>query len=371
MDSISVLIVDDSPLMRKLIRSFFEKTNDIEVVGTAMNGKFALHKMESLRPDVIILDLEMPEMDGISFLKEKKMKGNEIPVIILSSMARRGARVTMEAIAAGASDFFLKPSAEDDGELGKVAGQIIQLVRIYGNLNKKRRPERIPEEPPIRFRAEPLREEAPAKKITPKRATERIEVIAIGISTGGPNALRRILPNLRSDLDIPILVVQHMPRGFTEEFALSLDRICPLPVKQADNGDIIRGGRVLIAPGDLHLSIEDRRLARTVRLDDSPPVNGHKPSVEILFSTVAKLYQNHACALIMTGMGKDGAAAIGSIYEEGGMTIAQDSASSVVFGMPKVAIERGFIQRIAALDEIPDLINSLKDSAPPAVSSQA
>lgn len=364
---IRVLIVDDSPLMRKLIRSFFSEAQDIEVVGTAMNGRFALQKMPSLQPDVIILDLEMPEMNGLEFLKEKKKNFPEIPVIILSSVARRGAQVTMEAMAAGASDFFLKPAVENQAELKQIGLQIAELVRAYGAQKRKQTPnsepasEKIALDLPSTLVAEALPQEREVIKRTPKRQPATIEVIAIGISTGGPNALRQIFPLLSKDLKIPLLVVQHMPAGFTKEFALSLDRICPLEVKEAEDGDLIRPGRILIAPGDRHLRVKQRPLARVIELDDSPPLNGHKPSVEILFASVAEVYQNHACALIMTGMGKDGAEAIGAVYEEGGLTLAQDADSSIVFGMPRAAIARGYIHRIVSLTEIPEVLNGLNN----------
>lgn len=368
MEPIRVLIVDDSPLMRKLIRSFFAEALDIQVVGTAMNGRFALQKLPSLKPDVIILDLEMPEMNGLEFLKEKKKDFPEIPVIILSSLARRGAQVTMEAMAAGASDFFLKPAVENQEELKQIGMQIAELVRAYGAQKKKLKPvddlalEKMPLDHPATTLAETLPQEGVTTKRTPKRQPATIEIIAIGISTGGPNALRQIFPLLSKDLRIPIIVVQHMPAGFTKEFALSLDRICPLEVKEAEDGDLIRPGRILIAPGDRHLRVKQRPLARVIELDDSPPLNGHKPSVEILFTSVAKVYQNHACALIMTGMGKDGAEAIGAVYEEGGLTLAQDAESSIVFGMPRAAIAYGYIHKIVSLAEIPAVLNALSNN---------
>ncbi len=354
--AIKVLVVDDSSLMRKLISSFFEKTGDIEVVGTAMNGRFALQKTESLAPDVVILDIEMPEMNGIEFLREKKRRGLDVPVIILSSHAERGARVTMEAIAAGAQDFLLKPQAESGRALPQVADQLLQLVRIYGRLGRHgERPAGFD----VETAAPPVETAAPPKKRIPLRAPGTVEVIAIGISTGGPNALRTIFPRLRGDLGIPILVVQHMPAGFTQEFALSLNRICPLEVKEAAEGDIVSAGRALIAPGDRHLVVARKPLARVARLEDSQPVHGHKPSVDVLFSSVAEVYGNHACALIMTGMGKDGAEAIGDIYEAGGLTAAQDAESCVVYGMPKAAVGLGYIRRVLPLSDIPDFLNRL------------
>ncbi|MEJ2664359.1 MAG: chemotaxis response regulator protein-glutamate methylesterase [Spirochaetia bacterium] len=354
------MIVDDSSVMRKMIRLVFENTEDIQVAATAMNGEFALYKMKTLDPDVIILDIQMPQMNGIEFLREKRKLRNETPVIILSSIARRGAHETMEALALGASDFLLKPSTENDYDIGKVADQLIQLVRAYGGRKNYYVTGRVHHEQDISYPVHETPVVPPQKKrIIPKREPGKIEVVAIGISTGGPSALRRVCARLKASLPVPVLIVQHMPPGFTEEFAGSLNKICALEVKEAQNGDIIKNGRILIAPGDKHIEVENKPLAKVIRYNDSGPVNGHKPSVDVLFASVAAQYRNHSMAIIMTGMGKDGAAEIGTIYKEGGLTVAQDAASSVVFGMPKSAIENGFIHRIAGLDDIPDIINAL------------
>jgi len=362
-DRISALIVDDSSIMRKMIRTIFEKTPDITVAATAMNGEFALYKMKTLKPDVIILDIQMPHMNGIDFLREKRSLKDLTPVIILSSIARRGAHETIEALALGASDFLLKPSSENDYNIGQVADQLIQLVRAYsgkksysevGTALQYKKHEHLEYKSPLKY--------AYKKMTAPKRQPGRIEVVAIGISTGGPSALRDVCSKLKDSLSAPVLIVQHMPPGFTKEFAYSLNNICPLEVKEAQNGDIIKKGRVLLAPGTAHIEVESKPLAKIIRLKDSEPVNGHKPSVGVLFSSIAAQYRNHSMAIIMTGMGKDGAEEIGSIYKEGGFTIAQDAESSVVFGMPKVAIENGYIHRVACLKEIPEIINSLETS---------
>ncbi|RPJ05815.1 MAG: chemotaxis-specific protein-glutamate methyltransferase CheB, partial [Spirochaetaceae bacterium] len=347
-------------LMRKIIRTIFEKTADIEVAGTAMNGYFGLHKMESLDPDVIILDLEMPEMNGLDFLEEKKKRGNQIPVIILSSVAKKGAQVTMHALALGASDFLLKPTADEANDVLSVSSQLVELVRVYASREKKNKKTPIIEEKPhISVTKIPEPQPPVITRSAPKRSTAHIDIIAIGISTGGPNALRMILAHVRDDFDVPILVVQHMPKGFTEEFANSLNKVCPLEVKEAAEGDLIKPGRVLVAPGDRHILILEKPLSKIVHLEDSPPVNGHKPSVGTLFLSVAHVYQNHCIAIIMTGMGKDGASEIGSIYDEGGFTVAQDASSCVVYGMPKAAVEQGNIHRIISIDEMAAFINSV------------
>ncbi len=390
-ETVSVLIVDDSALMRNVIGRIVESAPGLAVAGKAMNGEFALQKIPSLNPDVIILDLEMPQMNGIEFLKERKRRGIEIPVVILSSIAKRGAEVTMEAISLGASDFILKPSGSASEDIRMVGGHIVETVLAYGSQYRRRKktgmresarsePARPPQAPSgttaggaagerttegtsvetteARSRvAEAQGFPKPARPSAP--VSNEIHVVAIGISTGGPNALREVFAGISASLPVPVLVVQHMPAGFTEEFAKSLDRLCPLDVKEAADGDILAPGRVLVAPGHSHLELERKPLATIVRLSQDPPVNGHRPSVDVLFSSVAKCYGPHTLAVIMTGMGRDGAREIGTIYNLGGTTVAQDGQSSVVYGMPRVAIESGYIQHIVPLRNMADTINKL------------
>ena len=389
---LSVLVVDDSALMRNLVSRILESASDITVCGTAMNGKFALQKIERMKPDCVVLDIEMPEMNGLEFLGERRSRGLEIPVIVLSSVVTKGAKVTMEALSLGASDFILKPSGAISEDIQSVGGQLIAQVRSYGGAYRRKRTDE-PSPPaeaapagdgPASDAAEaaasgaasaadaPTTTPAPDRQFqrdgveasvatTPRITTERIvpkteptalELIAIGISTGGPNALRRIMAEIDAEIGLPIVIVQHMPEGFTAEFAKSLDRVCPLEVREAADGDLLKAGRVMIAPGNRHMLVERRRLANVVRIDDGPPCNGHRPSVDVLFESIAHAYGNHAMAVIMTGMGKDGAAQIGEIYRRGGLTVAQDKESSVVYGMPKVAVDHGFIRHQFGLNEM-------------------
>jgi two-component system chemotaxis response regulator CheB len=364
-DKISVLIVDDSALMRNLISRIVEGAEDLHVAGKAMNGEFALQKITRLDPDVIILDLEMPEMNGIEFLQERKKRGIDVPVVILSSLARKGAKITMEALSLGASDFIMKPSGPVSEDIQKVGEHLINAVRAYGlNYRKKKGviiTEAAGKAPP---RPKPAEVPEPVKKPKPPEVSSKagpIEIIAIGISTGGPNALREVFSRIDANLEVPIIVVQHMPAGFTEEFAKSLDRICPLEVAEAKDEDLLKPGRVLIAPGNYHVEVEKRRLSGVVRLSSSDPVNGHRPSAGVLFASVAKNYENKSLAVIMTGMGRDGAREIGKIAEAGGVTVAQDQETSVVFGMPKVAIENGYIHHILPLKEIAPAIGRIVD----------
>lgn len=357
-EMISVLIVDDSALMRNLISRIIEHAEGLVVAGTAMNGEFALQKIPKLKPDVIVLDLEMPEMNGIEFLEERKKRGIDIPVVILSSLARKGAQITMEALGLGASDFIMKPSGPVSEDIQKVGEHLVNAVKAYGLNYRKKRGVIITEEA-----ADKVKTGKPVLSVTAsapaKAKAGPIELIAIGISTGGPNALREVFSHIEPELNIPVIVVQHMPAGFTQEFAKSLDRICPLDVAEAKDEDLLKPGRVLIAPGNFHVKVEKRRLAGIVRLSSTDPVNGHRPSADVLFSSVAKQYGSKSLAVIMTGMGKDGAREIGEIAQSGGVTIAQDEKSCVVFGMPKVAIEQGFIQYVLPLKDVAPTIGRI------------
>lgn len=387
MEPVSVLIVDDSALMRSLIGRIVESSPGLRVADKAMNGRFALQKMARCEPDVVVLDIEMPEMNGIEFLRERKKLGIDVPVVILSSVAKKGARITMECLDLGASDFVTKPSGSESADIQTIAHQLVELLAGYGGQYQMKRiagtARRLPKElllayesrageieppapharpaqvPPIRpvARAEAETRGAPAQRPVPLRESGPIEIIAIGISTGGPNALREIFAKLDADLPQPILVVQHMPAGFTEEFAHSLDRICPLEVKEAHEGDLVKPGRILIAPGDRHLSVERKPLASIAHLSDAPPENGHRPSADVLFESVAREYQNRALGIIMTGMGRDGAAKLAELYREGSRTIGQDEESSIVYGMPRVAWEFGGVMEQVSLDRMAETIN--------------
>jgi two-component system chemotaxis response regulator CheB len=371
-DEVSVLIVDDSALMRNLIGKMVEATPGMVIADKAMNGRFALDKIPRTNPDVIVLDLEMPEMNGIEFLKERKRQGIEIPVIILSSIAAKGAAITMEALSLGASDFIQKPSGSISEDIHTVRDHLVELLLSYGSQYRRVHGKKLIS--PGEARAvNPVAAEmtskgavsiasllefnvtqvaAPAKPPTPLRRPANTEVIAIGISTGGPDALRVVFSKLDADLKVPIVVVQHMPAGFTNEFAKSLDRVCPLDVKEVEDGDPLIPGRILIAQGNRHLEVGRKGTTPVAHLSDAPLVSGHRPSADVLFASVALTFQNHALGVIMTGMGRDGAAQLGTIYKEGGLTLGQDEATAVVYGMPRVAYELGHVQEQVPLNQM-------------------
>lgn len=381
---IGVLIVDDSALMRNLISKIIDNTPGLTVAGKAMNGQFALEKLATCSPDVIVLDIEMPVMNGLEFLRERKKRGIDIPVIMLSSLTTEGAAVTMQCLELGASDFLTKPGGSSSGDLSAVAARLAELLPSYGgqyarikkhkNIPVHREPEYtaihsgsgvvklVPEnharQPYENIFTTPRQPKKPVV-ITPVRESGKIEVIAIGISTGGPNALREVFKDIDPELKQPVLVVQHMPAGFTEEFANSLDHICPLEVKEAHDGDLLKSGRILIAPGNYHIYVEQRSLAYVVRLSDAPPRNGHRPSADVLFESIAAVFQNRALGVIMTGMGNDGAAQLAEMRRQGARTIGQDEQSSIVYGMPKVAWELGGVQQQVALPDMARVISSL------------
>ncbi|MCL2793582.1 MAG: chemotaxis response regulator protein-glutamate methylesterase [Spirochaetaceae bacterium] len=354
MDKIKVLVVDDSALMRSLISKMIEAQDDMVVVGTAMNGIFALQKIPTLNPDIIILDIEMPEMNGIEFLRERGNRGIKTPVIILSSIAEKGAQVTFEALSLGASDFITKPGGSISHNIADVANHLVSIIRVYTGRKEKRHAEPVKTEAAKEKIASVMQVVPPAKiqEVPTRHSSGKIDIVAIGISTGGPNALRVLLSDIKEDFKVPIVIVQHMPEGFTAEFAKSLKRTCSLDVKEAENNDVISKGRVLIAPGNKHITIERSPQGNVVVINSKDPVNGHRPSAGVLFNSVAEVYGNKAMGVIMTGMGRDGSAEIGNIYKAGGYTVAQDEKSSVVFGMPRVAIELGNINKILPLDDM-------------------
>jgi len=342
---VRVLVVDDSALMRKLIPQILARDSEIEVVGTAMDGAFGLKKIDELKPDVVTLDLEMPRMDGMEMLRQI-MRRSKVPVIIVSALSTEGATATFKALALGAFDFVAKPRDAASSHMDEIAQDLIDKIKGASISKVRSAPVALPER---------VRAHKPAQR--PRREPAR--VIAIGISTGGPNALQYLLAKLPGDFPGSLVVVQHMPEGFTQMFANRLDETCAIDVKEAQSGDLLIAGRALICPGDRHIKVKRTPFGATVVLTDEPRVNGHRPSVDILFRSMASEFGSRAAGVLMTGMGEDGASGLGMIKDAGGMTIAQSEESCVVFGMPKAAIERGFAQRIVALDNMAGTLASL------------
>jgi two-component system, chemotaxis family, protein-glutamate methylesterase/glutaminase len=335
-ERIRVLVVDDSALMRKLIPAILARDSSIEVVGTAMDGAFALKKIEELQPDVVTLDLEMPRMDGMETLR-LIMRRAPLPVILFSTHSKEGGYATLKALAMGAVDFLAKPKDAAAGHLDQIADQLIAKIKVAKRATGRKLPPAIIEE-----------SAAPKKGARPTLPPRR--VIAIGISTGGPNALQFVLSQIPADFLSTILVVQHMPEGFTEMFAKRLDECCALEVHEARSGDLLLAGRVLICPGNRHMMVRRMPRGDMVILSDGPPVNGHRPSADVLFHSVAQEFALISVGILMTGMGDDGAEGLGAIKAAGGMTIAQSEDTCVVSGMPRAAIIKGYANKIVPLD---------------------
>jgi two-component system chemotaxis response regulator CheB len=336
-DRVRVLVVDDSALMRKLIPMILERDPDIEVVGTAMDGAFALRKIEELHPDVVTLDLEMPRMDGVETLRTI-MRGAPLPVIVFSTHSKEGAYSTFKALALGAIDFVAKPTDAAAGNLEPVAFQLAEKIKVAKRAGG---PKAMPK-PPL---ALPKSSRKHARSPLPPN-----RVIAIGISTGGPNALQYLLAQIPADFPATFVIVQHMPEGFTDMFARRLDECCALEVQEARSGDLLLAGRALICPGNRHLMVRRMPRGDMVVLSDTPPINGHRPSADVLFHSVAQEFGLTSVGVIMTGMGEDGAEGMGAIKASGGATIAQSEDSCVVSGMPRAAIQRGYINKVVPLD---------------------
>lgn len=340
---IKVMVVDDSAVMRKMIPTLLEKDGEIEVVATAIDGDFAISKMEQYRPDVVTLDVDMPRMDGIATLGVIVSK-HKVPVLMLSALTTQDAALTLKALEMGAFDFICKPQGSN--RVSEMGDELVSKIKAAA------RSRMVQPTSPIEF------PKAVKRKPPILNSTTAEKVVAIGASSGGPNALRRLLPRLPGDFEAGILIVQHMPENFTSVMSRWLDEICEIEVREARDGDAVTPGLALVAPGAAHMRIKRTAAGAIVELDKSGPVNGHMPSVDVLFQSVARECGAQATAVIMTGMGSDGAEGIGEIQRCGGMTLAQDRESCAIFGMPRSAIDRGYIQRIAPLDDLaPWLIN--------------
>ena len=348
MNEIRVLVVDDSPFLRRNLPLILESANDITVIGTAANGAEAVEMAKRLRPDVITLDVVMPVMDGITALRQIMLE-TPTRVVMLSSMTYEGARQTIGTLSLGAVDFITKPSGAVSLDIANIRQTIIDKVRSAATARLTsiiRRP--LPVTPESLADDGQLQQEMPP----PAKRTVRKELVAIAASTGGPAALQELLRNLPSELSAGLVIVQHISEGFTEALAERLNSISPLRIKVCGDHEEIRPGSGFIAPFGMHLEVKrmDGRLYTV--LNGGPANSLHRPSADVLFSSVAKVCGSTACAVIMTGMGADGALGIKEIRDQGGVTIAQDEATSIIFGMPQMAINNGGIDIVAPLERI-------------------
>ncbi|MDQ7986143.1 chemotaxis response regulator protein-glutamate methylesterase [Pseudomonas sp. G34] len=350
MKSIKVMIVDDSAVVRQVLSQVLAADSAIEVIGTAADPLFALDKMQRQWPDVIVLDVEMPRMDGITFLR-KLMAERPTPVVICSTLTEKGAATTMQALAAGAVSIVTKPQASLSKFLVDASDDLVNAVKAAARANVGRLANKpAPAAPQAKLSADAI---LPPASGAMARTTERI--VAIGTSTGGTQALEYILTRLPRVCPA-LVIVQHMPERFTAAFAERLNGLCELEVLEARHGDRVVPGRALIAPGGRHLLLKRSGAQYVVDVVDGPPVSRHRPSVDVLFRSTARAAGANATGIIMTGMGDDGARGLREMFDAGALTLGQDEASCVVYGMPKEAMKLGAVSREIPLEHIPAAI---------------
>lgn len=334
---IRVLVVDDSAFMRAALTRLIEFDASLYVCGTAHTGLDALQQIVLLKPDVVTLDVEMPGLNGLETLK-RIMRECPMPVIMVSSLTRKGAETTLEALHLGAFDYVAKQNSLLAVDTEKIRDELIAKIHAATESRRKR----------------------PVGKIVIPASTAHFSapgVIALGVSTGGPRALQEILPLLPPDLPAPILVVQHMPKGFTKPLANRLSSLCRIKVREAEQDDPVEAGVVYIAPAGQHMTVHRGATSRAIiRLSTFPDQTPHMPSVDVMMLSVAEIFRNQAMGLIMTGMGSDGAQGMRAIFQAGGLTVGQDESSCAVYGMPRACAELGVLHRIVPLDQIPSQI---------------
>jgi two-component system, chemotaxis family, protein-glutamate methylesterase/glutaminase len=366
---IRVLIVDDSALMRRLLSDLLSSVPEIEVVGTARNGREAVLHAVRLKPDVITLDVEMPEVSGLEALPTL-IAVCDARVVMVSALTQEGAEVTLQALELGAFDFMPKPERNQLAEIRASRDLLVSKVlsAAHSRVRRSRRagaPPRVKPSSSVSSSTSHLSTSKQSSKPGPVWTSGTAPATAhgascfvIGISTGGPQALSEIFPLLAPPLS-PILVVQHMPAQYTGVFAERLNRYSPLTVKEAEDGDLVLPDHVLIAPGGLHMMLTGHPPRVRVVLCDDPPVSGHRPSIDVLFQSAARAYQSAVISLLMTGMGRDGVEGSKSILAAGGLTLGQDEATSAVYGMNKAAFLEGAVKSQFALDELPGIFQNI------------
>lgn len=345
MGKIRVVVIDDSAFMRKLISDILNSDERIEVIATARNGEDGIRKINTLAPDVATLDVHMPVMDGITALQQI-MKTNPLPVIMLSSVTTEGTNMTLQAVSNGAVDFITKPSGAISLDIATIKNEIINKV-ITASQAKIKKPKEN------RLYSSTIHEAG--------KQTHEETIIAIGTSTGGPRALQRVLTDLPHDFSKPILIVQHMPKGFTKSLADRLDTLSPIHVKEASHGEIINDRTAYIAPGDYHMKAKRIGKSLTIELSKEEPLNGFRPAVNILFDSIAKLNNMNKVAVVLTGMGNDGSKGIKRLKESDADTVivAESVETAIVYGMPKAAVETNCVNYIVPLTQIAQTLSNI------------
>lgn len=368
MPKLRILVVDDAVVVRRLVADALNADPELEVCGTAGNGRLALEQIAKTKPDAVTLDVEMPEMDGLATLRELRKTHPRLPVVMLSALTERGASVTLDCLSAGASGYVTKPSGSGNMEQAKerVRAELAPMLKALCQRQLARSKPFVPGSlagPAIATAAPgPTPEKAPAPGPAPAAAgasvasanpvrrpvgaTRPAEVLAIGVSTGGPNALAELIPQLPADLPVPVLVVQHMPPVFTRLLAERLAAKSKLPVTEAVDGEVVKAGHVYVAPGDFHMTIKRQGTEIRIVLDQAPPENSCRPAVDPLFRSVSQVYGKNTLAVVLTGMGRDGLRGCEGLREAGAQILAQDEETSVVWGMP------GFVARAGLADDV-------------------
>ncbi|WP_099362999.1 protein-glutamate methylesterase/protein-glutamine glutaminase [Fredinandcohnia onubensis] len=353
MTKINVLIVDDSAFMRKLISDFLQEDSRINVIGTARNGIDALNKIEKHNPDVVTLDVEMPEMNGIEAL-QRIMNEHPRPVVMLSSTTKEGTDKTLLAMQNGAVDFIQKPSGPISIDLHLIKNEIVTKVLNAGKINVTLL------KSPIKIQEISNNRIVDYSKIDLEPTNSMTKIVCMGTSTGGPRALQQVLPEFPKNYPAPIVIVQHMPAGFTKSLANRLNGLCNITVKEAEDGEMLKAGTAYIAPGGYHMKIKKTGTMLAVNLDDSEIRNGHRPSVDVLFESISEMKGIQTISIIMTGMGTDGSSGLKKLKQTGRVvSIAESKDTSIVFGMPKAAIETNLVDRVENLEDIARTVLSL------------
>jgi two-component system chemotaxis response regulator CheB len=350
MAKIRVLIVDDSVVIRRLVGDLLSSDPALEVVGVAAHGRIALEKIPQVNPDVVTLDVEMPEMDGLETLKAIRKIYPRLPVIMFSTVTDRGAAVTLDALAAGASDYVTKPSnvGSTTAAMARIREQLIPKIKALSG-----RGDIVP-----RKSVSPIGSAAKSHLRIPlaARRDRRVEIVAIGVSTGGPNALAELVPAIPADFPVPIVIVQHMPPIFTRLLAERLNAKSKIAVAEGTGDDPLEPGKAWIAPGDYHMVLEKTRSGSRLRLQQEPPENSCRPAVDVLFRSAVEIYGAGVLGVILTGMGQDGFRGCEAINDAGGQILVQDQATSVVWGMPGFVAEAGLADKILPIDKLAEEI---------------
>ncbi len=344
MKKLNVLVVDDSAFMRKVITDIIEEDPSLNVIGIAKNGLEAMEKLKELSPDIITMDVEMPIMDGITALKVI-MEEMPLPILMLSSLTKEGADATVRALELGAVDFIPKPSSIFKMNTEDMKLQLHEKLRMASKVNIKSRHVVKPETVPLNKKPSNFKVDRSLRNI-----------VAIGTSTGGPRALQSVIPFLPKDIQASILIVQHMPPGFTKSLAERLNNLSEITVKEAEEDDILLPGHAYIAPGDRHMKVVKSGSTFRIKLTNDQPMSGHRPSVDYMMNSLAQLQLKNIIGVIMTGMGSDGAEGMKNIKLGGGITIGQNEESCVVYGMPKSAVNLGCVDRLVSLESIAESI---------------